>query len=159
MTILYFATRCVRLARFENDRTISFIPPDGSFDLMTYGLNTQVFLPDCALELQETSYILEVHCFSCLILMCLRTFYAIQLKPLIWVEAQVEKHSRSRIELTIKARSQFKERRCCVRNKSWLACVTLVPFESHVFFPSSFAAQQQMLKLKFLFLQMPQTQI
>ncbi|XP_039044776.1 AP-1 complex subunit mu-2-like [Hibiscus syriacus] len=25
----------VRLARFENDRTISFIPPDGSFDLMT----------------------------------------------------------------------------------------------------------------------------
>ncbi|KAM3331802.1 hypothetical protein ACQJBY_027608 [Aegilops geniculata] len=65
--------QCVRLARFENDRTISFIPPDGSFDLMTYRLNTQV-------------------------------------KPLIWVEAQVEKHSRSRIELTIKARSQFKER-------------------------------------------------
>ncbi|VAH62757.1 unnamed protein product [Triticum turgidum subsp. durum] len=65
--------QCVRLARFENDRTISFIPPDGSFDLMTYRLNTQV-------------------------------------KPLIWVEAQVEKHSRSRIELMIKARSQFKER-------------------------------------------------
>lgn len=36
--------RCVRLARFENDRTISFIPPDGSFDLMTYRLNTQVHL-------------------------------------------------------------------------------------------------------------------
>lgn len=34
--------RCVRLARFENDRTISFIPPDGSFDLMTYRLSTQV---------------------------------------------------------------------------------------------------------------------
>ncbi|KVH98196.1 hypothetical protein Ccrd_023593 [Cynara cardunculus var. scolymus] len=33
---------CVRLARFESDRTISFIPPDGSFDLMTYRLNTQV---------------------------------------------------------------------------------------------------------------------
>jgi Adaptor complexes medium subunit family len=31
------------LARFENDRTISFIPPDGSFDLMTYRLSTQVF--------------------------------------------------------------------------------------------------------------------
>lgn len=28
--------QCVRLARFENDRTISFIPPDGAFDLM-YG--------------------------------------------------------------------------------------------------------------------------
>ncbi|XP_016692806.1 AP-1 complex subunit mu-2 isoform X2 [Gossypium hirsutum] len=65
--------QCVRLARFENDRTISFIPPDGSFDLMTYRLSTQV-------------------------------------KPLIWVEAQVEKHSRSRVEFMVKARSQFKER-------------------------------------------------
>ncbi|XP_050872310.1 AP-1 complex subunit mu-2 isoform X1 [Lathyrus oleraceus] len=65
--------QCVRLARFENDRTISFIPPDGSFDLMTYRLSTQV-------------------------------------KPLFWVEAQVEKHSKSRIEITVKARSQFKER-------------------------------------------------
>jgi|UniRef100_A0A7S4A1Y9 AP-1 complex subunit mu len=34
--------QCVRLARFENDRTISFIPPDGEFDLMTYRLTTQV---------------------------------------------------------------------------------------------------------------------
>ncbi|KAH7528420.1 hypothetical protein FEM48_Zijuj05G0070300 [Ziziphus jujuba var. spinosa] len=31
-------------------------------------------------------------------------------KPLIWVEAQVEKHSRSRVEIMIKARSQYKER-------------------------------------------------
>ncbi|XP_045812829.1 AP-1 complex subunit mu-2 isoform X2 [Trifolium pratense] len=66
--------QCVRLARFENDRTISFIPPDGSFDLMTYRLSTQV-------------------------------------KPLVWVEANVEKHSKSRIEIMVKARSQFKERR------------------------------------------------
>ncbi|XP_034909941.1 AP-1 complex subunit mu-2 [Populus alba] len=65
--------QCVRLARFENDRTISFIPPDGAFDLMTYRLSTQV-------------------------------------KPLIWVEAQVERHSRSRVEIMVKARSQFKER-------------------------------------------------
>lgn len=65
--------QCVRLARFENDRTISFIPPDGAFDLMTYRLSTQV-------------------------------------KPLIWVEAQVERHARSRVEYTVKARSQFKER-------------------------------------------------
>ncbi|KAJ6323669.1 hypothetical protein OIU76_011039 [Salix suchowensis] len=66
--------QCVRLAKFENDRTISFIPPDGAFDLMTYRLSTQV-------------------------------------KPLIWVEAQVEMHSRSRVEMMVKARSQFKERR------------------------------------------------
>ncbi|KAH0942949.1 hypothetical protein HID58_002586 [Brassica napus] len=65
--------QCVRLARFENDRTISFIPPDGAFDLMTYRLSTQV-------------------------------------KPLIWVEAQIERHSKSRVEMLVKARSQFKER-------------------------------------------------
>jgi AP-1 complex subunit mu len=33
---------CVSISRFENDRTISFIPPDGEFDLMTYRLNTAV---------------------------------------------------------------------------------------------------------------------
>mmetsp|Transcript_20293 Transcript_20293/g.24260 ORF Transcript_20293/g.24260 Transcript_20293/m.24260 type:complete len:434 (+) Transcript_20293:455-1756(+) len=65
--------QCVRLARFENDRTISFIPPDGAFDLMTYRLSQQV-------------------------------------RPLIWVECQVERHSRTRIEYAVKCRSQFKER-------------------------------------------------
>lgn len=34
--------QCVRLARFEQDRTISFIPPDGEFELMSYRLDTQV---------------------------------------------------------------------------------------------------------------------
>ncbi|KAI6232942.1 AP-1 complex subunit mu-1-I [Aphelenchoides fujianensis] len=48
--------QCVRLSRFENDRTISFIPPDGEFDLMNYRMTTNV-------------------------------------KPLIWVEAVVEKFS------------------------------------------------------------------
>jgi AP-1 complex subunit mu len=65
--------QCVRLASFERDRTISFIPPDGSFDLMTYRLSQNV-------------------------------------KPLIWVECQVERHSRSRTEYLVKARSQFKDR-------------------------------------------------
>ncbi len=31
--------QCVRLAKFENDRTISFIPPDGEFDLIKYRMN------------------------------------------------------------------------------------------------------------------------
>lgn len=31
-------------------------------------------------------------------------------RPLIWVECTVEKHSRSRTEYLVKARSQFKER-------------------------------------------------
>ena len=34
--------QCVRLATFDNDKTISFIPPDGNFDLMSYRLHTQV---------------------------------------------------------------------------------------------------------------------
>lgn len=65
--------QCVRLSRFENDRTISFIPPDGEFDLMSYRLNTHV-------------------------------------KPLIWVESVIERHSHSRVEYMIKAKSQFKKR-------------------------------------------------
>ena len=57
--------QCVRLSRFENDRTISFIPPDGEFELMSYRLNTQV-------------------------------------KPLIWIESHIERHSHSRVEYLIK---------------------------------------------------------
>ncbi|XP_032802407.1 AP-1 complex subunit mu-1-like [Petromyzon marinus] len=34
--------QCVRLSRFDNDRTISFIPPDGEFELMSYRLYTHV---------------------------------------------------------------------------------------------------------------------
>lgn len=34
--------QCVRLSRFENDRTISFIPPDGDFELMSYRLQSSV---------------------------------------------------------------------------------------------------------------------
>ncbi|KAK5977017.1 hypothetical protein GCK32_001716, partial [Trichostrongylus colubriformis] len=33
--------QCVRLSRFEAERTISFIPPDGEFELMSYRLTTQ----------------------------------------------------------------------------------------------------------------------
>ncbi|VDN05824.1 unnamed protein product [Thelazia callipaeda] len=65
--------QCVRLSRFENDRTISFIPPDGEFELMNYRLMTVV-------------------------------------KPLIWIEAVVERHTHSRVEYMIKAKSQFKRR-------------------------------------------------
>lgn len=99
--------RCVRLARFENDRTISFIPPDGAFDLMTYRLSTQVIQNGVLqfMAMQVASSNLNVRCQ-------LKSFANImQVKPLIWVEAQVERHSRSRVEYTVKARSQFKERR------------------------------------------------
>ncbi|XP_064387154.1 AP-1 complex subunit mu-1-like [Halichondria panicea] len=65
--------QCVRLSRFDNDRTISFVPPDGEFELMSYRLNTQV-------------------------------------KPLIWIESHIERHSHSRVEYLIKAKGQFKRR-------------------------------------------------
>ncbi|KAF7328782.1 AP-1 complex subunit mu-1 [Mycena venus] len=64
---------CVRLSRFENDRTISFIPPDGDFDLMTYRLSTIV-------------------------------------KPLVWVEAEIERHSGTRVVYMVKVIAQFKRR-------------------------------------------------
>ena len=67
--------QCVRLSRFENDRTISFVPPDGEFELMSYRLNTQV-------------------------------------KPLIWVESVIERHSHSRVEYLIKVGSRTLYSRC-----------------------------------------------
>ena len=51
--------QCVRLSRFENDRTISFIPPDGEFELMSYRLNTHVR--------HLTLSILHFYCFFCAI--------------------------------------------------------------------------------------------
>ncbi|EWM25769.1 ap-2 complex subunit mu [Nannochloropsis gaditana] len=37
--------RCVRLGRFDADRTITFIPPDGEFELMRYRVTENVNLP------------------------------------------------------------------------------------------------------------------
>jgi len=37
--------RCVRLSQFDQDRTISFIPPDGEFELMKYRITQNVNLP------------------------------------------------------------------------------------------------------------------
>eukprot|EP01117_Protostelium_nocturnum_P020220 TRINITY_DN89_c0_g2_i1.p1 TRINITY_DN89_c0_g2~~TRINITY_DN89_c0_g2_i1.p1 ORF type:complete len:429 (-),score=117.37 TRINITY_DN89_c0_g2_i1:108-1394(-) len=65
--------QCVKLHKFETDRTISFVPPDGEFELMSYRLNTSV-------------------------------------KPLIWIESDVVSHKGSRVEYSIKAKSQFKQR-------------------------------------------------
>lgn len=63
--------QCVRLTKFETNHAISFVPPDGEFELMSYRLTTQV-------------------------------------KPLIWIEAIIDKHEHSRCEYLIKAKSQFK---------------------------------------------------
>lgn len=34
--------QCVELNKFESERIIEFVPPDGEFELMNYRLNTQV---------------------------------------------------------------------------------------------------------------------
>lgn len=65
--------QCVRLGRFEADRQINFVPPDGEFDLMSYRMEAKV-------------------------------------KPLFLVDVAVESHAHSRVEYTIRARSQFKAR-------------------------------------------------
>lgn len=37
--------QCVRLSRFESDRVISFVPPDGAFTLMKYRSTQRITLP------------------------------------------------------------------------------------------------------------------
>lgn len=52
--------QCVRLSRFESDRTISFIPPDGEFQLMSYRLSSNVkplIWVDCKLNRHAASRI------------------------------------------------------------------------------------------------------
>jgi AP-1 complex subunit mu len=52
--------QCVRLTRFENERTISFIPPDGDFELMSYRLDMNVrplFTVECAWDYKSQTRI------------------------------------------------------------------------------------------------------
>jgi AP-1 complex subunit mu len=52
--------QCVRLTRFENERTISFIPPDGDFELMSYRLDMNVkplFSVECQVESKSATRI------------------------------------------------------------------------------------------------------
>ena len=63
--------QCVKLNKFDVSHAITFVPPDGEFELMTYRLSTHV-------------------------------------KPMIWIEAAIDRHAHSRIEYIIKAKSQFK---------------------------------------------------
>jgi len=51
---------CVRLSKFENERVISFIPPDGDFELISYRLDLKVkplFTVDVLIERNSTSKI------------------------------------------------------------------------------------------------------
>jgi AP-2 complex subunit mu-1 len=37
--------QCVRLGRFDRDRSITFIPPDGVFEVMSYRVSQNINLP------------------------------------------------------------------------------------------------------------------
>ena len=55
--------RCVRLGQFDQDRTITFIPPDGEFELMKYRVTENINLPFRILPVYEeiVSYLLCNH--------------------------------------------------------------------------------------------------
>jgi AP-1 complex subunit mu len=65
--------QCVDMNKFESERAIDFVPPDGEFELMSYRLD-------------------------------------MQLKSLIWAEVKIEKVSSNKMEYTIKAKTNFKNR-------------------------------------------------
>lgn len=55
--------QCVRLSKFENERIITFIPPDGEFELMSYRLSTPIkplIWVDCKINTFSNSRI-EIH--------------------------------------------------------------------------------------------------
>lgn len=56
--------QCVRLSKFENEKIITFIPPDGEFELMSYRLTTPVKpLIWCDINVQVHSKSrIEIHC-------------------------------------------------------------------------------------------------
>lgn len=93
--------QCVRLSRFENDRTISFIPPDGEFELMSYRLNTQVK------PLIWVECIVESHSGS-------RIEYMLKVgfPPLLLLSSLTGKINRakSRVFPLLQAKAQFKRR-------------------------------------------------
>ena len=64
---------CVNMNKFETERIIEFIPPDGQFTLMSYRLNTQ-------------------------------------LKPLIWVEVNINNITPTKIEYNVKAKSNYRNK-------------------------------------------------
>ncbi|QLQ80496.1 hypothetical protein HG537_0D04960 [Torulaspora globosa] len=56
--------QCVRLSKFENEKIITFIPPDGEFELMSYRLSTPVkplIWCDVNVQVHSKSRI-EIHC-------------------------------------------------------------------------------------------------
>jgi len=80
--------QCVKLARFEQDRTIAFIPPDGDFELLSYRVS-----PSSSSTSDASS-----------------SGGGGDMKPLFWVDCKVEKFTQSTLEYLVTVRSQYKRR-------------------------------------------------
>lgn len=84
--------QCVRLNMFDADCTVSFIPPDGEFELMRYRLSA---IPDSTPESMNSQPI-----FS--------SISAIGSSlPLVWIECTNISHSETRAECLLKAKANF----------------------------------------------------
>lgn len=77
--------QCVKLARFDQDRTISFIPPDGDFELLSYRVSPQT---------QESN--------------------SSDFKPLYWLDCKIEKFTQSALEYSISLKSQYRKKSSAV---------------------------------------------
>ena len=73
--------RCVQLGKFDADRTITFVPPDGEFELMRYRITDNVNLPFRVIP------VIEEQVGPCR--------YAVNLVP-CWYAVQKNWHSRDR---------------------------------------------------------------
>jgi AP-1 complex subunit mu len=86
--------QCVELSKFNVDRQMSFSPPDGKFELMSYRLNLANAEEDHAEE-EEGQKVRN---------------YAARNRPLILVTTDVEKKGNTRLLISVKLKSQFRKR-------------------------------------------------
>lgn len=86
--------QCVQLNKFNKDRTISFIPPDGPFTLLNYRIKKNIPSDNENINNQREG----------------SSSGSDEVKPLIWVEVLVESYESSRLEMLVKTKSQFKSK-------------------------------------------------
>lgn len=55
---------CVRFRRWENERLLSFIPPDGNFRLISYNINSQRFFFNFFSHFPPLLVLLQFPCIS-----------------------------------------------------------------------------------------------
>lgn len=90
--------QCVRLNKFESDRTISFIPPDGEFELMTYRVSLGAASLSGGGRMNEQQQQYQQQSSSD------PSSSSDRQPPPIWVTCTIERWSASRVEYVLKVR-------------------------------------------------------